>query len=262
MGAGALPRGFLTDPAEPEVRLQGALMATVHRRALITHRVDLARAAALLPRGIAPIARDGHAFVSICYSDIRHLRPVGAPTLVGVSFQYLVTRMLVQVSPRTGPPFVAAHVLDAVADSTLVRLGTRLIHRLPMGPARIELHDDDGSWRLTAFVGNETTLDCTLRAGPDAEVLDGSVFASRRDALDTMLSMKHGTYVGPHGDRARVLFQTFDPRAIRAGRASGQTFPRAAALGLPDVHVDHVLMAYDVPYRYALLGRSVGLPRR
>jgi hypothetical protein len=245
------------DHAAPPLR--GALVATVRRRALVTHRIDRARAVACLPAGIEPITAGGFALVSLCYSDIRDLRPLGMPAVVGVSFQYLVTRMLVRVAPRSGSSFVAAHVLEALADSGLMRAGARVAYGLPMQPARIELHDDGGTWRLSAAIDDEVVVDCTLTPSPDAEAFDGSVFGSLREAFDTMLSLTQGTHVGARRDRARVLAQTFDPHSIRAGRASGQTLPHAAALGLEHASIDHVLMGCDVPYRYSACARDVRL---
>lgn len=236
----------------------GPLVATVRRRALITHRVDAALAAARLPSGIEPITVDGHALVSLCYSDVRGLRLVGTPFALGVSFQYLVTRMLTRVSPLGAPAFVAAHVLDALADSWLVRAGSRLVYRLPLRPARIELHDDDGSWRLRAATKDGPVADCTLVATPEHEAFAGSVFTGRDEALSTVLSMLHGTHVGPRTDRAHVLSQTFDPGPIRAGRASGHTLS-ASARALGEAAIDHVLLGYDVPYRYSACARRIRL---
>jgi hypothetical protein len=252
----AIGRFDVTIQVEP---MRGALVATVRRRALVTHRIDEARAAALLPAGMEPITVDGHALVSLCYSDIRKLRPRGTPTAIGISFQYLVTRMLVRVRPRSGSAFVAAHVLEALADSRLARVGARLVYRLAMRPARIELHDEDGSWQLRARVGDEDLLQCTLRSSAEAEAFEQSVFPGMREAFATMLSMTHGTHVGARSDRARVLSQTFDPHTIGAGRASGRTLSGTAGFDPGETTLDHVLMGYDVPYRYSALARTVQL---
>lgn len=246
-------------PSRAPVRLRGALTAVVRRRALVTHRIDEARAAARLPEGMRPITIGGHAFVSLCYSDIRNLRPRGMPAALGLSFQYMVTRMLVRVSPRSGPAFVSAHVLEALTDSMLARIGARLAYGLPMQRARIELHDEDGTWRLRASVGDATVVDCTLWPTPEPDALQGSVFGSQREAFEAVLSMTHGTYVGARLDRARVLAQTFDPHAIETGRASGCTLSSTATRDLGEIAIDHVLMGYDVPYRYSAWGRTVRL---
>lgn len=203
-----------------------AMRAHVPWRFVVNFRVDAVRLAALLPTPLVPDLAHGFGFVSVCVLHLTGMRPLLAPTWLGLSTTEMLLRASVK-GPIGGQLHRGFYTFGSDLTSRLMHMLSRSFsHYRPRHFAmRMEL--DETLVKITAAEG--CLFSAPMASSPEPE--PGSIFPSLHHAVDFVLGMDHAMSVDRHG---RLAVQEIVHPPWQAGfvRPIASSFPQFAALGL------------------------------
>ncbi len=215
---------------------------------LVNFRVDPDRLARALPAPLVPALEAGHAWLSVVIAQLRHMRPVGVPAPLGVSYNQVVYRAVVQCGPHRG-----VHFLRSDADSTLMTgLGNLMsffrFHRADISIAagrdaiEVAVTSPDGSGDLAV----RAELSAATARLPVGSVLPGLAGAKR-----TLVEL-FTAYTADSGGRvAAVDIDRNDWNiAVVPSNGSFRFMSAGPVFGPGDAELDSIFVVDDLRYRW------------
>lgn len=232
---------------------------------LVSYRTPAHTVRRLVPRCLELVTRDGWAFWNVVACRVEGMRPVCAPTCLGVTFRHVAYRLLVRARTGDGRILDGLYFVRSDADSALVGRFGNLVADFEIHRAGVELSRsrDGTSGVLTLAVqGREergdalvriATEDCAAPA-PDRE----SPFRSAAEAGQFLKYRPLGLSVDLDGRYLHLAEVKRDEsawreRPVRVLEAHWKFFD---ALGQDDVHLERATRVDPLDYRWRL-GRRV-----
>jgi hypothetical protein len=157
-----------------------AIKATMQRRILVNYRVEPATLASLLPKPFRPTLVGGYGIAGICLIRLGQIRPVGLPSVLGLTSENAAHRVAVQWDTPTGP---ATGVYIPRRD-TSSRLSALLGGRAFPGwqhRASFRVEEGGGSYRVEV-ASDDGEVEIGVAAHRSNEVMQGSVFRGVEEA--------------------------------------------------------------------------------
>jgi hypothetical protein len=136
---------------------------------LISYAVDRARAAALLPTGLAPITCRDAAFVNIVACRIDHMRPRFAPYAAGVTYWHVAYRIQARAVVAGGGSIEGLYFLRSDVDRPLLGAVGNLLTDFRFHRARVRFCSQRERWTLhvDSADGAASAVLCARAAGQD-----------------------------------------------------------------------------------------------
>lgn len=159
--------------------LQGRLAEGV----LVTYRTPYDSVVGLVPEGLELVRRGDYAFWSVVCCRVEHLRPSGLPAALGVGFNLVGYRLMVQAMNDRAEVIDGLYFVHSDVDGGLVgAMGNRLTD-FRFHPADIALERDDSHARfeVTATRHGQSDAELAVKHMP-AGLLPGSCFPTVEDA--------------------------------------------------------------------------------
>jgi len=103
-----------------------------------------------VPPGLRLRIHEGWAFWNLVFCRVRHMRPLGAPTALGVTYSHVAYRLLVETTTTDGRVLSGLYFLRSDADSALIALpGAPLTDfRFHLADIEREVTPDRASFRV------------------------------------------------------------------------------------------------------------------
>lgn len=226
------------------------LRGTIERRILVNYRIDPAVAARLLPAPFRPQLIRGHAMGGICLIRLRHIRPRGLPSWLGIASENAAHRFAVEWEQdgelRTGvyvPRRDSSSPLNALAGG---RIFPGVHHR-----AKFEVAETGGHYRIAINGPNNLRVRV---AGHAAEALpQGSLFTSLAEAsaffeggsLGYSATARPGQF---DGLELRTFAWRVQPLAVEHVESS--MFDNASLFPRGTVEFDNALLMRDLQHEW------------